>query len=73
MPLTAELHIQQPPTARWVDDRMHIHIRTGDLAFTRILTRHAAVGLFMELQRELAREEGITPRELCLRIADSEH
>lgn len=73
MPLTAELHIQQPPTARWVDDRMHIYITTGEVSFTRVLTRHAAVGLFMELQRELARDEGISPRELCLRIADSGH
>jgi len=69
MSLTATLHIDQPPTARWVDDRMHIYITTGDLSFTRVLTRHAAVGLFMELQRELAKQEGISPRELCLRIA----
>ena len=69
MSLTATLHIDQPPRAEWRDDRMYIYIETGDLHFTRILTRHAAVGLFMELQRELAREEDISPRELCMRIA----
>lgn len=70
MPLTATLHIDQPPTARWVDDRMHIHITTGEVSFTRVLTRHAAVGLFMELQRELAKAKGISPLELCMLIAD---
>jgi hypothetical protein len=69
MPITATLHINQPPTVQWIDDRMHIHITTGEISFTRVLTRHAAVGLFMELQRELARDEGISPQEMCLRIA----
>lgn len=70
MSLTAEIHIDKPPRAFWRDDRMHFEITSGDISFTRILTRHAAVGLFMELQRELAKQEGVSPRELCLRIAD---
>jgi len=69
MPITATLHIDQPPTAVWRDDRMHIHITCGDLNFTRILTRYAAVGLFKSLQRELARDAGVSPVELCERLA----
>jgi|GEM_PF-6229498 len=69
MPLTATLHIDQPPTAEWRDDRMHIQITCGDISFTRILTRYAAVGLLRELHRELAVVANITPTELCLRLA----
>ncbi|MAC89682.1 hypothetical protein [Maricaulis sp.] len=69
MPLTATLHIDQPPTAEWRDDRMHIQITCGDISFTRILTRYAAVGLLQGLQRELARSEGIGQQELCERLA----
>lgn len=70
MSITAPLHIDQPPRAEWRDDRMDLYIETGDLHFTRILTRHAAVGLLMELQRELAKQDGISPQELCECIAD---
>lgn len=70
MPLTAELHIKQPPIPEWRDNRMYIQIQCGDLIFTRVLTRHAAQGLCEGLQRELARAADITPRELCMRLAD---
>lgn len=69
MSITATLHIDTPPTAVWRDDRMHIHITTNDISFTRVLTRHAAVGLLQELQRELAKSEGIGQQELCERLA----
>jgi hypothetical protein len=71
MPLTATLHIDQPPSAEWRDDRMHIQITTGDLSFTRVLTRYAAVGLLRELHRELAKSEGISQMELCMWLAES--
>lgn len=70
MPLTATLYIDQPPTVDWSDGRVHFCVTTGDISYTRVLTRHAAVGLYMALQRELAKQEGVSPRELCLRIAD---
>jgi len=73
MPITAELHIDQPPTAEWREDRMRIKVTTGDVSYVRVLTRHAAVGLLMELQRELAKQDNISPRELCERVAKLGH
>ncbi len=73
MPSTADIHIDEPPTVEWKDGRMHFHVTTGGVSYTRILTRYASVGLYMGLQEELAKDAGITPRELCLRIAEGGH
>ena len=71
MSITATLHIDTPPAVEWRDDRMHIQVESGDIRFTRVLTRYAAVGLLRELHRELAKSEGISQMELCMWLADS--
>lgn len=70
MPLTATLHIDQPPSAEWRDDRMHMDIQCGEIRFKRILTRHVAEALAASLLRELARSAGISVQQMRARLAN---
>lgn len=62
--------INTPPVVKNHGDWFEITAKSGKAALPSTWTRHAIVGLYMALQQELARDEGVTPRELCLRIAD---
>jgi len=63
--INAVLFIDTPPICRWLGDRMEFEVKTGDLSYRRVLSRHAAVGLFMALKQALAESEGIAPLDLC--------
>ncbi len=70
MPLTATLHIDQPPAVAWHDNRMHIDIQCGEIRFTRILTRHVSEALAASLLRELAKSAGISVEQMRSKLAN---
>jgi|GEM_PF-4174339 len=48
-----KLFIEHPPLVEWLGDRFEITFESGGQEFTHVLTRHAAVGLFSNLRREI--------------------
>lgn len=65
--------IDTPPEVKNLGDRFEITAVSGKVTLPAVLSRHAAVGFFMALQKALAEDAGISPQELCLRIAENDH
>lgn len=54
-----KLFIEHPPLVEWLGDRFEITVESGGAEITLVLTRHAGVGAFTGLRREILVSERV--------------
>jgi len=57
-----------PPRILWTGTHFDLFAQTGAMALERALSRHAGIGLFLELRREIQRSEGEGIRAILSRL-----